>query len=211
MFTRPATKLRDYTYSTDSIMTEALVILIAGWAGSGKDAAASFFVNDHGFQRFAFADPLKEDVSRRTGIPLEVFHDPALKDIPWQQTDKSPRTLLIERAAEVRASDPDCYSRAIGQQILAEIAATGQRRFVISDWRYKRESQYLRSIPGLRILCTRVERPGIQPSAHPSEHDLDDEPITVAMDNRGDLEGLRGTVRLFLEMFDKPLSLPPTT
>jgi hypothetical protein len=181
---------------------DALVIMIAGWAGSGKDAAASFFVNDHGFHRFAFADPLKEDVSRLTGIPLEIFHDPVLKDLPSQQCDKTPR------AAEVRATDPDCYARAIGQQILAEIAATGQRRFVISDWRYRRESDHLRSLPGLRLLCTRVERPGIQPSAHPSEHDLDDVPITVAMDNRGSLEDLRGAVRLFLEIFDQPLSLP---
>lgn len=184
-------------------MTDALVILIAGWARSGKDAAASFFVNDHGFQRFAFADPLKEDVSCRTGIPLAVFHDPTEKDVSIAHLGKTPRTLLIERAAEVRAVDPDCYSREIGRQILATIAATGQRRFVISDWRYKRESQHLRSIPGLRIICTRVERPGIQPSTHPSEHDLDHEPITVAMDNCGDLEGLRGTVRLFLEIFDQ--------
>lgn len=184
--------------------TDALVILIAGWAGSGKDAAASFLVNDHGFKRFAFADPLKEDVSYRTEIPLAVFHNPALKDVPWggRQDNKSPRTLLLERAAEVRATDPDCYARAIGQQILAEIAATGQRRFVISDWRYRRESDYLRSLPGLRLLCTRVERPGIHPSAHPSEHDLDHEPIAAAMVNDWDLEGLRGTVRFFLEIFD---------
>lgn len=184
--------------------TEAVVIMIAGWAGSGKDAAASFFVNDHRFHRFAFADPLKEDVSRRTGIPLAVFHDPTAKDVPIAQLGKTPRALLIERAAEVRASDPDCYARAIGQQILAEIAATGHRRFVISDWRYRRESEHLRSLPGLRLLCTRVERPGIQPSMHPSEHDLDDVPVTVAMDNRGSLEDLRGTVGLFLEIFDKP-------
>lgn len=182
--------------------SDALVIMIAGWAGSGKDAAASFFVNDHGFRRFAFADPLKLDVSRRTGIPLAVFHDPTAKDVPIAHLGKTPRTLLIERAAEARSTDPDCYARAIGRQILAEIAATGHRRFVISDWRYKRESDYLRGLPGLRILCTRVERPGIHPSAHPSEHDLDDVPITVAMDNRGDLEGLRRTVRLFLDIFD---------
>jgi hypothetical protein len=182
---------------------DALVILIAGWAGSGKDAAASFFVNDHGFRRFAFADPLKEDVSRRTGIPLEVFHDPALKDLPLdsRQDGKTPRTLLIERAAEVRATDPDYYVRAIGQQILAEIVATGHKRFVISDWRYQRESQHIRSIPGLRLLCTRVERPGIQPSEHSSEHDLDHEPIAAVMENCGSLEYLSGTVRFFLEIF----------
>jgi hypothetical protein len=186
--------------------TEAIVILIAGWAGSGKDAAASFFVNDHGFKRFAFADPLKEDVSSRTEVPLAAFHDPAIKDMPLGGLlgNKTPRTLLIERAAEVRTTDPECYVRAIGQQILAEIAATGQRRFVISDWRYRMESDYMRSLPGLRLICTRVERPGVHPSEHPSEHDLTREPIAAAMDNRADLEGLRGTVRFFLEIFVSP-------
>ena len=184
--------------------TGALIILLAGWAGSGKDAVANILVNDHGFQRFAFADPLKEDVSRRTGIPLRVFHDPELKDLPWsgRRDGKSPRALLIDRAAAVRATDPDCYARAISEQILTEIAATGQKQFVIADWRYKREYEYLRSCEGLRLLCVRIERPGVQPSTHPSEHDLDREPmIKTVLANDGSLADLRETVHYFLQIY----------
>jgi dephospho-CoA kinase len=188
----------------DDTYTEALVILLSGWAGSGKDTVAEILVNDHGFQRFAFADPLKEDVSRRTGIPIAIFHDPEHKDLPWsgRRDGKSPRDLLIDRAAAVRAADPDYYARAIGEQILAEMASTGQRHFVISDWRYRREYEYMRNLPGIRRLCTRVERPEIVPSAHQSEHDLDNDPvIKVVLTNDGSLADLRETVRYYLQIY----------
>lgn len=181
-----------------------LVILVAGWAGSGKDTVASILVSDHGFHRLAFADPLKEDVSRRTGLPLATFHDPAVKDVPLDghPASQTPRALLIERAAEVRATDPDHYARIIGEHILEEIAETGQRMFVISDWRYRREYEHLRSLPGLRLLCIRVERPGIQPSAHPSENDLERHPaITTVIWNDGSLADLRDTVSYFLQIY----------
>lgn len=183
---------------------DVLVILLAGWAGSGKDAVASILVGDHSFHRLAFADPLKEDVSRRTGLPLATFHDPAVKDTPLvgRPAGQTPRALLIERAAEVRATDPDHYARIIGEHILEEVTETGQRLFVISDWRYRREYEHLRSLPGLRLLCTRVERPGIQPSAHPSEHDLERHPaITTVIGNDGSLADLRDTVRYFLQIY----------
>ena len=178
----------------------ALVFLVAGWAGSGKDTVASILVDDHGFHRLAFADPLKEDVSRRTGLPLATFHDPAVKDVPLDGI--TPRALLIERAAEVRATDPDHYARIIGEHILEEVAETGQRLFVISDWRYRREYEHLRSLPGLRLLCTRVERPGVEPSTHPSEHDLDRDPlITAVICNDGSPEDLSDIVDQFLHIY----------
>ena len=33
-----------------------IIIMVSGWAGSGKDAAASILMDELGFQRLAFAD-----------------------------------------------------------------------------------------------------------------------------------------------------------
>ena len=75
----------------------SVIIMLSGWAGSGKDAAASILMDELGFQRFAFADPLKHDVARETGISLEHFYSRHLKDSPIEFDGEmiTPRALLI--------------------------------------------------------------------------------------------------------------------
>ena len=58
-----------------------MIILLSGWAGSGKDAAA-LLLEEMNFVRLAFADAIKIEVAAATGIPLDTFHDHRLKDIP---------------------------------------------------------------------------------------------------------------------------------
>jgi len=52
-----------------------LIIGLAGHKGSGKDTVAAYLVKEHGFERKAFADPLKNSVA-------------ALFDIPFNEVDK---------------------------------------------------------------------------------------------------------------------------
>ena len=50
------------------------ILLLSGYARSGKDSAANLLEEEHGYRRFAFADALKEMVSTLTGIPVALFH-----------------------------------------------------------------------------------------------------------------------------------------
>jgi hypothetical protein len=180
-----------------------MVIMLAGWAGSGKDCAAALLAEEFGFQRFAFADALKADVSRSTGIPLECLHS-AQKDRPLPEpckaypTAKTPRDVLIQHALVRRAADPDIYSRGVATEIQE---ATG-RRFVVSDWRYLREHEVVAAELGefFQIFRVRIARPGIRQSTEPSEHDLDGLAMDYVIHNDGSISDLRHAVKHFFHL-----------
>jgi len=167
-------------------------IIISGWAGSGKDAAASILMDELGFQRFAFADPLKHDVARETGISLEHFYSRHLKDSPIEFDGEmiTPRALLIEAAANARAKYPNIYANMIADSI----QQVGSERVVISDWRYRNEYEVLRTFFD-KVVRIRVSRPGIAQSPEPSEHDLDGEPMDIEIQNGGSISMLRYTLK----------------
>jgi hypothetical protein len=174
--------------------TANTVLLLSGWAGSGKDAAAALLVEEMNFTRVAFADGLKEDVSKETGIPIAFFHDKYHKDTPVEGV--TPRDHLLRHALAVRKSDPDAYSRRVAETI----HTYDDQRFVVSDWRYKREYEHLRTIlnPNITVLRGRIQRPGITPSNDPSEHDLDEESFDFTIQNDGCISDLRDSLKALM-------------
>lgn len=174
------------TISVDK-QEKRILLLLSGWAGSGKDAAAAA-LGPLGFQRFAFADPLKADVAGMTGLPPAMFERP-FKDQPLSTTDsRSPRDLLLAHAATARASDPDIYASAIANAILNNRVT----RAVISDWRYQREGAFVESllVEGWNVFRIRIERPGVIPSTAAIEHELDEYPMDLVVTNDGTLADL---------------------
>lgn len=166
--------------------------MLSGWAGSGKDAAASILMDELGFQRFAFADPLKHDVARETGLSLEHFYSRHLKDRPIELDGKttSPRALLIKAAADARAKYPNIYANMIADTI----QRSGSHRIVISDWRYRKEYEVFQ-IAFNKVVRIRITRPGIVQSPEPSEHDLDGEPMDIEIQNGGSLSMFRDALK----------------
>ena len=172
------------------------ILLLSGYARSGKDSVANLLEEEHGFRRFAFADALKEMVAERTGIPVSLFHS-LQKDslIGLPGSSKTYRDLLIEVADKERAVDPDIFSRIVA----AQIRESGADRVVISDWRYKREETFLRSWldPAIYLVRRgRVVRSSVTPSDTPIEHDLDGEPMDIVIQNDGSISALRDALAL---------------
>jgi len=155
-----------------------MIIMLSGWAGSGKDTVAKYMDS---FQRLAFADKLKEDVSAETGIPIEVFHTRA-KDIP--QNSITPRSLLLKHALEAKEKDPYIYVRHVAK------VSSKYDKIVITDWRYKEEYAFLAENTAARIIRIRITR-NLLPSNDPSEHELNDQLFDYHIDNTGTLETLR--------------------
>lgn len=178
-----------------------VVLLISGWATSGKDAAASLLVEEADFLRIAFADALKEDVARTHFLPIELFHDPSTKDKVISLKGVTPRKLLLDHAKRARAIDPDVFARAVANDIQEAIDA-GVSRIVISDWRYMREYDFLyRELLGVATIITcRITRHGVAPSADPSEHDLDTQPMHAMIDNDGSIRDLLTMLKAMLRV-----------
>lgn len=172
--------------------------MLSGWAGSGKDAAASILMDELGFQRFAFADPLKHDVARQTGLSLNHFYEPSLKDRPIEFDGEmiTPRALLIEAAADARANNPNIYANMIADTI----QKTGSKRVVISDWRYRNEYDVIQTF-FTKVVRVRVTRPGVVQSPEPSEHDLDEESMDIEIANGGSISMLRSILKDLVRPF----------
>jgi hypothetical protein len=165
-----------------------LVILLSGWAGSGKDSAAELLVEEMAFVRLAFADMLKEEVSKAYRLPLSVFNN-AFKDSHIEALDATPRQLLIQHAADRKRKDPHVYSRAV-------VARIAGGRWVISDWRYRHEYAFLKEqLPNARIVRGRILRSSVCPGDDPSEHDLDDETMDFTVTNDGCISDLRDAIK----------------
>jgi len=176
--------------------TRTRVLLVSGWATSGKDAVA-IALGQYGYRRVAFADPLKRHVAAATGISEAVFHSRTLKDRPFTgspparyPTARTPRDILLQHAVAARERDPDIYAREIATEIRNN---PGIHHWVISDWRYRREYAFLRG-ENYELVRIRVRRPGVVPSADPTEHDLADQEMDHIIENNASLEELRQTV-----------------
>lgn len=81
------------------------IIAISGWKKSGKDTAAEFLIEKHGFDRIAFADPLKVNVSEQFNIKLKDTHDQSKKEQP-----------ILSR----RVDPKDAFSKMISEYMIKE-------------------------------------------------------------------------------------------
>jgi hypothetical protein len=182
-----------------------IVLMLSGWSGVGKDAAAALLVEEMQFLRKAFADALKEDVAFITGLSLDEFHT-YRKDLPCRSPAfpdaKTPRDMILTHARLARSADPDVFARLIGSDLLDLDPETESKanRIVISDWRYRNEYSYLRELlpPQCQIIRARIQRPSVRQSDDPSEHDLDGEPMDIEIMNSGGIGHLRSELKRVL-------------
>ena len=59
-----------------------MVILLSGFAGSGKDTLAAPMIKELGYTRIALADALKDEVAEQYGISRQSLDDRILKESP---------------------------------------------------------------------------------------------------------------------------------
>lgn len=165
-------------------MSDSLNIIgLCGLAGSGKDTAADFLIQDHGFVRIALADPLKRicrDVFQFTDDQL--WGPSASRNAPdlrFLQTDpvvdKYPQYLTPRFALQTLGTDwgrrclPNVwidYALRMAAQVLEEDwkydpeigthgVKTGSKGVVISDVRFRNEVDAVKKVGGRVWLITR--------------------------------------------------------
>lgn len=181
----------------------ALVGLI-GKKRSGKDTLAATLVEEFGFQRFAFADPLKDAVSR---LPIPVYDTlterpryRCLKDVlsehGWEGAKeiRAVRRLLQEYGVAIREIQEDFWVRATLDRAVQHTHETGPS--VITDVRFPNEADEVRDAGGMIV---RIVRPGQDSTdTHASEVALDDYEEDVLVANDGSLEALAGKARALI-------------
>lgn len=154
-----------------------MLVALSGYAGSGKDTAAQFLV-DQGWTRVAFADPLKH----------------IAYDLGWDGVKDDESRKGLQRLGE---SVRDHIHPLAWVYAAIRVVSKVDGPVIITDCRYRNEAAWVRSAGG-RIVRIQREDVGAA-NDHISEHDLDDFPFDGVLDNDGTPEELGEALQKLIE------------
>lgn len=177
---------------------DPLLIGLTGLAGAGKDTVADRLCSAHGFERHAFAEPIRDMLTAlltSAGIDYDYLFERDLKELPVPHLGVSGRRLMQTLGTEWgRMVDPDLWVRhaalSLGLHDLPRSAPIHDR-IVITDVRFPNEAAWIESLGGRVIRVTR-QAPAV--AAHESEQHITQLPCTLAIDNTGTLADLHEQV-----------------
>lgn len=158
------------------------IILISGYAGSGKDTFGQFLKEELNKEQnniavtLAFATPIKEC---------------AMKYFNWDgNKDEKGRRLLQQIGRVGREYDKDIWIKKLIEKIEEY---SNIQYFIITDWRFKNEYEYLEKRYGKEnVITIRIQRNDITILDDVSEHDLDNfENYNFFINNNMSLEYLK--------------------
>ena len=129
------------------------IILLAGFSGAGKDTVASILIKQKGYTRFAFADPIKEEMAAQLNLPVELFH--SVEGKKRVVNGKTLRQHCIDHGEFKRSQDLEYWVKETAKRI----AESGKEKIVISDWRLLPELFGLqKAFPTAQCIPIRVEK-----------------------------------------------------
>jgi dephospho-CoA kinase len=117
-----------------------MILLLSGKAGVGKDTFADYLVSHHNFTKLAFAKTMKDMSAQMYNIPRNYFDDRDKKDSIIKSLNKTPRDILIEISAKMRAQDPQFWIKQIANKVQKG------NNYAISDCRFFTEIEYFKKL-----------------------------------------------------------------
>jgi hypothetical protein len=165
------------------------VVLLCGYRGTGKDTLFTeweqgrfpwkVYRNPSSEQpgltiplspvRVAFADPLKQEVAERYGVPINAPKEAKLWVSEITGDLVSARDLYIAWGAYRRSQDPDYWCKK-GAELVMKAPGTA----VVTDWRFVNEGMYFdKRFPDLITVRLFRSAVPIPPEDIESEHQLD--------------------------------------
>jgi hypothetical protein len=166
------------------------LVAFTGLAGSGKTTAAQYLVEQHGYVRTRFADPLKS-MLRSIGLGYDEI-DGARKELPTPLLcGKTPRWAMQTLGTEWGRNCicPDLWT-TLWTERAAECMDLGGR-VVVDDCRFENEARSVRRLGGLVV---RIAGRAGTASKHISEAMLFEADVDI--DNCGELDVLHAQLNL---------------
>jgi hypothetical protein len=167
------------------------LIGITGKSGVGKDMLADYLVNQHRYNKYSFAAPIKRMVNALLQEDGDAWESREWKEAILKDIGYSPRQLAQTLGTEWgRARDKDFWI------IFAERVVSEQRLFVIPDVRFDNEADWIRDRGGLVIRLTRKGAKKV--SRHSSELGIAKDLVDVSFSNDSSKEELFSKVMEWL-------------
>ena len=173
-----------------------MIIGLSGYAQVGKDTVANYLVEQYGYRRIAFADPIrralyrlnpKVDIADMIGVPLAS----AVDGMGWENVkvdSEDTRKLLQRMGTEVGRE-------LFGQDFWVHQAFNGvssDDKVVFTDTRFLNEANHIRSYYGQIWRVNKLNHGPV--NNHYSETALDDYRFDWSIPNYGSKEDLYAIV-----------------
>ena len=185
----------------EQLVPRVQVLGLSGYARTGKDTVANILVEQYGYTRMSFADPMRDALYALNPIVglagsdynEEVDLSYVIDTVGWDNYKESPwgdemRALMQRLGTEVGREQ---FGATFWIDQAMHRIPDGAKA-VFADTRFKNEAQAIRELGG---SMWRIERNGIGPvNSHISEVDLDDYPFDLTIYNDSSLEELEATV-----------------
>jgi len=171
-----------------------MLVGLTGKARSGKDTVGDYLFQEHGFVRYAFADPLKAAASEAFGIPLSQLYGEHGYDreVVLPEWGMSCRQILQDFGKAMRDVFVDDFWI---QRATMELSLLSEMNTVITDVRYPNEVQFIREREGI-ILGIQRPASSVEVRAHDSEKMADEleQVADIVLTNDGTIEDLENLV-----------------
>lgn len=193
-----------------------MIVGLCGKKGAGKDAAGQYLVENHGFTRLSFADPLKDSAAACwPGVTKDDWNE-------WKNDSHVHVQIIQEHqgvdmvVASVTAREflqrygTEAHRDVFGQNFWInfmeeQLSLGAEPRYVITDARFENEILLLKKYGGTIIY---LDRPGMDMAdQHASETSVPEELIDVTIPNNSTLEALYSRMDLLAAGATVPNSL----
>ena len=174
-----------------------MIIGLSGYAQSGKDTIAEYLINNHGFTKVAFADPIREALYELDPIVtvlngVQVTVKPAIDLYGWDEA----KTIFPEIRRLIQRFGTEVGREMWNENFWVKRAFDKIRKIngdvVVTDVRFTNEADAITILSG---KLWRVVRNGVGPvNPHSSEVALDNFNFNATIDNNGSLKDLYATV-----------------
>ena len=175
-----------------------MLIGITGKAGSGKDTFAKYFIEQLGFERYGFADPIKRMIEAGFNLSPGIWEDRQAKETDIQWLGRSPRFL-----AQVLGTE---WGRGLIHNslwlLLAEQKLLRAGDIVIPDVRFDNEAQWILAKGGAVYEITRDKSMRVDNVGHVSENGISPDLITQTVHNFGTIADLHRKAQFLWNIFD---------
>ena len=143
------------------------LIGIAGRAGSGKDTAGAHLVESHGFQQYAFADPIRAMLGALGAFPAADLINRDTKEVVIDWLGKSPRQMAQTLGTEWGRELVHPQLWVLMAQRRWDAAKADGHSLVITDVRFENEVEWIKAQSGHVIVLDRSGTESV--SVHASE------------------------------------------